>query len=215
MAADLSCLFWGGVDGNMAFDAILPLILFVVVSTITPGGATTLATASGAQFGFWRSVPLMAGIAAGLASLAAASAAGLAGLLLAAPSLQTAMRVVGSAYLLWLAWKITRSGRPTMNATMGVPTRFLGGAGLLWLNPKGWAMTLGAAASFATLASGPLQLALLLGSAFGLAAAVSLSLWCLAGLLLARLLRTERQWRILNALLGLLLAASVIPMWLE
>ncbi len=199
----------------MEFDAILPLVLFVVVSTITPGGATTLATASGVQFGFRRSVPLMAGIAAGLASLAAASAAGLAGLLQAAPSLQTAMRVAGSAYLLWLAWKIARSGPPNMNANMGVPTSFLGGAGLLWLNPKGWAMALGAAASFAALASGPLQLALLLGSAFGLAATVSLSLWCMAGLLLARLLRTERQWRVLNAVLGFLLAASIIPMWLE
>ena len=102
-----------------------------------------------------------------------------------------------------------------MSANMGVPTSFLGGAGLLWLNPKGWAMALGAAASFAALASGPLQLALLLGSAFGLAAAVSLSLWCVAGLLLAQLLRTERQWRVLNAVLGFLLAASIIPMWLE
>jgi len=201
--------------GTMASDTILPLALFVVVSTITPGGATTLATASGVQFGFRRSVPLMAGITVGLASLAAAASAGLAGLLLAAPYLQTAMRLAGSAYLLWLAWKIAGSGPPNLRADMGVPTSFLGGACLLWLNPKGWAMALGAAASFAALASGPLQLAVLLGSAFGLAAAVSLSLWCLAGLLLARLLRTERQWRVLNAGLGLLLVISIIPMWWE
>ena len=199
----------------MAPDAILPLALFVLVATVTPGGATTLATASGAQFGFRRSVPLMAGIAVGLATLAAAAGAGLAGILLAAPSLQTAMRLAGSAYLLWLAWQIARSGPPKLGTEVGVPTSFLGGACLLWLNPKGWAMALGAAASFAVLASGPFQLAVLLGSAFGLAAAVSLSLWCLAGLLLARLLRTERQWRLLNAALGVLLAASVIPMWLE
>ena len=199
----------------MTPDTVLPLALFVLVSTITPGGATTLATASGAQFGFRRSVPLLAGIAVGLASLAAAAAAGLAGLLLAAPSLQTAMRVAGSAYLLWLAWKIASSGPPNLGADMGAPTSFLGGAGLLWLNPKGWAMALGAAASFAALASGPFQLAVLLGSAFGLAAAVSLSLWCLAGLLLARLLRTERQWRVLNAALGLLLVVSIVPMWWE
>ena len=197
------------------YDTILPLALFVVVSTITPGGATTLATASGAQFGFRRSVPLMTGIAMGLASLAAAAAVGLGGLLLGVPSLQTAMRLAGSAYLLWLAWKIARSGPSNLRADMGVPTSFLGGACLLWLNPKGWAMALGAAASFAALASGPLQLAVLLGSAFGLAAAVSLSLWYLAGLLLARLLRTDRQWRVLNAGLGLLLVASILPMWLE
>ena len=199
----------------MASDTILPLAVFVIVATVTPGGATTLATASGAQFGFRRSVPLMAGLAVGLATLAAAAGAGLAGLLLAVPALQTAMRLAGSAYLFWLAWWIARSGPPDLRAEAGVPTSLVGGACLLWLNPKGWAMALGAAASFATLASGPLQLAVLLGSAFGLAAAMSLSLWCMAGLLLARLLRTERQWRALNAALGVLLAASVIPMWRE
>ena len=195
-------------------STILPLALFALVSTITPGGATTLATASGAQFGFRRSVPLMAGIALGLASLAAAAAAGLAGLLLAAPSLQTAMKLVGTIYLLWLAWKIGRSGPPAPKADLARPTGFVAGACLLWLNPKGWAMALGAAASFAVLAASPLGLALLLGSVFGLSAALSLSLWCLAGLMLARLLKTERQWRRLNGALGILLAASIVPMWL-
>jgi len=199
----------------MAPDAIIPLALFVLVATITPGGATTLATASGAQFGFRRSVPLMAGISLGLASLAAAAAAGLASLLLAAPSLQLAMKLAGSAYLVWLAWKIGRSGSPRRGGDLSAPASFVGGACLLWLNPKGWAMALGAAASFAMLAPGPLHLALLLGSAFGLAAALSLSLRCLAGLLLARSLRTERQWRVLNAALGVLLVASIAPMWWE
>ncbi|TIX64054.1 MAG: LysE family translocator, partial [Mesorhizobium sp.] len=54
---------------------------------------------------------------------------------------------------------------------------------------------------------------LLLGAVFGLAAAFSLSLWCVAGTLLARLLKTERQWRALNIALGLLLAASILQMW--
>ncbi len=106
-------------------------------------------------------------------------------------------------------------GIDVLGSKLGTPTTLLGGACLLWLNPKGWAMALGAAASFDALASGPLQLAVLLGLAFGLAAAVSLSLWCLAGLLLARLLRTERQWRVLNAMLGLLLVLSIVPMWWE
>lgn len=195
------------------FETIFPLVLFALVSTSTPGMATALSTASGAQFGFRRSVPLMAGSAAGLASVAAAGAAGLAGLLAAAPSLQLAMKIAGSLYLLWLAWKIGRSGPPNLDVTMARPNSFFGGAGLQWMNPKGWAMGLGAAASFAALANGPLQLALLLGAVFGLAAAVSLAAWCVAGALLARLLRTERQWRVLNIMLGLLLAASIIPMW--
>ena len=198
----------------MAIDDFWPLAAFAVVSTITPGGATTLATASGARFGFRRSVPLMAGIAVGLASLVAAAAAGLAGLLLAEPSLQVAMKATGSAYLAWLAWQVGRSGPPRLGAGPAEPTAFLGGACLLWLNPKGWAMAFGAAASFAALADGPVRLAALLGVVFGAAAAASLSVWCLAGQLLARLLRTDRQWRVLNALLAILLVASILPMWL-
>jgi threonine/homoserine/homoserine lactone efflux protein len=196
-------------------ESIFPLILFALVSTLSPGGATMLATASGAQFGFRRSVPLLAGIAVGLACLAAAAAAGLAGLLLAAPSLQLAMKLAGSAYLAWLAWKIGRSGPPAPKSHLTTPTRFWGGAGLLLLNPKGWAMALGAAASFAMLAHGPLHLALLLGATFGLASALSLSLWCGAGFLLARALTADWQWRLLNGVLGVLLAASILPMWLE
>ncbi|AZO11918.1 MULTISPECIES: LysE family translocator [unclassified Mesorhizobium] len=194
-------------------ETVIPLVLFALVSTSTPGIATTLSTASGAQFGFRRSVPLMAGSAAGLASVAAAGAAGLAGLLTAVPSLQLAMKIAGSIYLIWLALKIGRSGPPNLDVSMARPNSFFGGAGIQWMNPKGWAMGLGAAASFAALADSPVQLALLLGSVFGLAAAFSLSLWCVAGTLLARLLKTERQWRALNIVLGLLLAASILQMW--
>ncbi len=84
---------------------------------------------------------------------------------------------------------------------------------LLWLNPKSWAMTVGAAASFALLASSPSRLALLLGTAFGVAACVSLALWCALGMLLARLFRTPLHWRILNLVMGVLLASSIIPTW--
>lgn len=198
----------------MSLDTLTPLLLFVLVSTISPGGATTLATASGANFGFQRSVPLIGGIAAGLATMAALAGAGLAGLLLAMPSLELAMKAVGSLYLLWLAWQIAGRGAPNLGSGLTTPSSFVGGVWMLWLNPKAWATTIGAAASFAALADGPTRLGLLLGVAFGLSATVSLSLWCVAGLLLARALRTDLQWRILNITLGAVLAASIVPIWL-
>jgi threonine/homoserine/homoserine lactone efflux protein len=192
----------------------VPLFLFVIVSTVTPGGATTLATASGAHFGYRRSLPYMGGIAVALASMAAAAAAGLGGILQAMPTLQLGMKTLGSLYLVWLAVHIGRSGPPLLDAHVRKPTGFASGVWMLWHNPKGWAMTLGAAASFAALAPDPLRLAVLLGLSFGIAASVSLSVWCLAGLMFARLLRTDSQWRILNGTLALLLVMSIIPMWL-
>lgn len=198
----------------MSPAGLAPLLLFVLIATVSPGGATTLATASGATFGYRRSLPLIAGIAVGLASMAAAAAAGLGGVLLALPWLQVAMKLGGSAYLVWLAWQIAGRGAPQRGTGAARPVGFLAGLWMLWHNPKGWAMTMGAAASFASLADGPVRLGLLLGGVFGCFAGLSLSLWAVAGMILGRLLRTDTQWRMLNGLLGLLLAASVLTIWL-
>jgi threonine/homoserine/homoserine lactone efflux protein len=194
-------------------SSIFPLFLFVAVATVTPGGATTLATASGARFGFARSIPLMLGIAMGLAVLAAVAALGLGGLLLAMPALQTIVKALGSAYLLWLAWRIARSEPPNAGNGPARPITLVNGILLLWLNPKSWAMTVAAAASFALLSSSPNRLAMLLGASFGLAACASLALWCALGVVLAGLFRTPRHWRIFNFAMGALLAVSVIPTW--
>ena len=85
-------------------------VLFVVVATVTPGGATTLATASGAQFGLRRSMPLLSGMAVGLATLAGAAASGMSALLQTLPVLELAMKLAGSSYLLWLACRIGGGG---------------------------------------------------------------------------------------------------------
>ena len=76
-------------------------------------------------------------------------------------------------------------------------------------------MTLGAAAAFGSPGSGTGtgQLAGMLGGCFGLAAAASLTLWCTAGAVLARLLRSERRWRTLNGVLAAPLVLSIVPMW--
>jgi len=191
----------------------LPLLLFAAISTFTPGAATTLATASGAHFGFRRSVPLILGAALGLALMAAAAAAGLASILLAWPSLQLAMKALGTAYLVWLAIRIARSGAPNTQRKAAHPTSLLGGLWVLWQNPKAWAMTMGAAASFSALANGPAHLALILSLAFGVTASASLVIWCLTGQILARVLKRDWQWTALNVTLGALLVLSIASMW--
>jgi threonine/homoserine/homoserine lactone efflux protein len=195
-------------------DLLVSLMVFALVATATPGGATTLATASGAQFGFVRSIPLIGGIAIGLASLIAAVGGGLGTVVQSFPALQMGLRIVGSVYLLWLAWTIGRLGAPaSRTGAAASPMGFFKGLLLLWLNPKGWTMALAAASAYAGLADDPVLLASLLGAVFGLTAMLSLTLWCMGGQWLSRVLKTETQWRAVNVALGLLLAASVVPMW--
>ncbi len=66
-------------------ETFYSFVLFAAVATITPGGATTLATASGSRFGYARSLPLIAGIASGLAVLVASAATGLGALVPSVP----------------------------------------------------------------------------------------------------------------------------------
>jgi len=193
---------------------LISAALVAIAMTVTPGPATVLIAAMGARFGFQRSLPLLAGVAVRLAALMAVAAAGLAAVVQAVPVLHVLMNGAGSAYLLWLAWKIGRGGAPTgADATMA-PAGFMSGLVLLWLNPKAWTMALGAGAAYAGLARDPLDVALLLAAVFGAAAALSLSLWCMGGAALGRRLRTARQWQAVNGALGLLTAASVSLLWL-
>ena len=87
-------------------ELAISLLTFAVIATASPGGATTLATASGMRFGLTRSLPLVFGIAVGLASLVGIVAGGLGSLVMSWPALQFWLRLFGSAYLLWLAWTI-------------------------------------------------------------------------------------------------------------
>ena len=189
-------------------------ILFAIASTASPGGATTLATASGVHFGWRRSLPVLCGIAFGLSLLIGATASGLAALLHSLPILALLLKIAGSAYLLWLAINIGRAGAPQSgDGVHDAPYTFFAGMVLLIWNPKAWAMGFGAAAFFAALAADPVSLALIMGATFGAAAMFFLSLWCATGAALARILRTERQWRVLNIMLALLLAATIPPIW--
>jgi threonine/homoserine/homoserine lactone efflux protein len=195
-------------------ELLISHMAFATAATISPGGATTLATASGAQFGFVRSVPLMAGIAVGLATLVGAAALGLGSVTRALPQIELWLRIAGSAYLLWLAWTIGRQGAPGNKSSGPVaPIGFAAGLLLLWANPKGWTMAIAAAGTYARLADNPIALAAILGAVFGVSATLSLSIWCTGGVWLAHIISSETGWRALNVTLALLLAASIVLMW--
>lgn len=196
-------------------DALIPLIVFALVATGSPGGATSLATASGARFGFVRSIPLIAGIALSLAALVAVSGTGLSTTLLALPSLEFAMKAVGSVYLIWLAFVILKAGPPShAELAQTTPIGFVGGALLLIVNPKAWAMAVGVAGSFSSISDNAYTLTLILGGVFVTSAAVSLSIWTLAGSFLARVLTFDWQWHLFNSVMAGLLVMSIVSFWI-
>jgi len=90
----------------ISIEIIIAITLFALVTSITPGPNNIMLTASGANFGFKRTLPHVAGIIFGMMMLNISVGLGLGTIFTQYPFLQQILRVAGSAYLLWLAYKL-------------------------------------------------------------------------------------------------------------
>src|SRR6185437_3529904 len=88
----------------------VPFAIYAFVMSITPGPNNVMLTASGATFGFRRTVPHILGICFGFSAVLLAVCAGLDAIFTRWPELQTVLRWAGAAYLVYLSWRILRAG---------------------------------------------------------------------------------------------------------
>lgn len=195
----------------MGWEVLLALMLFCMVATITPGPNNIMLLSSGATFGLRRTVPHVLGISGGCAVMVLVLGFGVGSIAQRVPSLHTALHVVSTGYLLWLAWRIATS-EPSLEAkgSTGRPLRLIDAAAFQWVNPKAWAMVLGAVASFARpgyfgVDVPTIALVLIM---VGLPCIL---LWAGAGSMLRRFLTQPRLLRAFNIAMAALLAASIIP----
>src|ERR1044072_1483243 len=99
-------------------QSLVGLVGFSLVSAGTPGPNNVLLWASGATFGLRRTLPHVLGTALGIGAMTLAVAAGVGLLVTSIPGLTVLMKLVGSAYLLVLAYRIARA-RSLRGATVG------------------------------------------------------------------------------------------------
>ena len=199
----------------MTLDLLLAFVAFAFVACVTPGPNNVMVLASGANFGFRRSVPHMLGIGFGFAIMVATIGVGLGGLFRAYPVLYDVLRWVGVAYLLYLAWAIARSGAPRKAGAAGDrPLGFVGAAAFQWVNPKGWSMALGAVTTYAP-RDGYLLNVLVVALVFGLVGIPSVGVWAWFGTALGRFLESPVRLRAFNVAMALLLVLSLYPILAE
>ncbi|MCU0829516.1 MAG: LysE family translocator [Tabrizicola sp.] len=134
----------------MTYELLIALLGFAFVTSVTPGPNNMMLLASGVNFGFRRTVPHMLGISLGHALMVFLVGLGLAGVFKAWPPALTVLKVASVAYMLWLAWKIAHAGAPGEGRVKPEPMTFLQAAAFQWVNPKAWAMALGAVSAYVT-----------------------------------------------------------------
>lgn len=192
---------------------LLPLAIFATVTSITPGPNNILLTASGANFGFRRTVPHMIGISIGFLSLIIVSGLGVGALVAATPWLHSALKVVGAGYLVWLAWQLARAGASD-SMSRARPMRFHEAALFQYVNPKAWMMAVGAIAAFTTPGGNyALELALI-ALIFTIINLPCVSLWALFGVGIGRFLTDDRARLIFNLVMAGLTVVSALLLFI-
>lgn len=194
------------MDSNVFMSAAM----FAVVTSFTPGPNNAMLLASGVNYGFRRTLPHILGITIGYAVMFAAVAMGVGQIFAAEPRLYAALQVFSVVYMLWLAWKIANAGDAKGDASRE-PLTFLQAALFQWINPKGVAIAIAAAANFLkpeSLAYDlPIMLALIL-----FVSLTSASTWALFGQGVSGLLGSARRRQVFNWTMAVLLVASLWPL---
>ena len=199
----------------MTISLIFSLTIFLFIAAITPGPNNLLLTSSGANVGFKGSLKLMAGIMLGMQCVLLSSAFGVAALLIIYPALHIGLKIVGSAYLLWLAWKTATSSYQRLDIPAKTPQAvswFQGGL-LQFLNPKAWMMGLGAVGSFSLSGDAYFSSVIALSFVMVIVNFVAGIVWILGGTLISLFLQSRRSWFVFNISMGILTALCVPLIW--
>ena len=182
---------------------LLPLMSYCLVMSATPGPNNVMLATTGANFGGRGALPAILGIQAGLFVQTMLMCAGLGSVFIAWPMAQPALRIAGSLYLVFLAWKLSGAAAGGPQAPRAVS--FLQAALFQALNPKSWIKAITMASVFMPVGHSPLVNALLMALVGTLVGAPCNLMWAWFGVSIRRWLTDPASQRIFNVTMAAIL----------
>lgn len=192
----------------------IALVLFLFPLAYSPGPGNLFFAANGARFGFRATIPANIGyhIATWLVTLAIGY--GFASTLDRFPEFFLMLKIAGSVYVLWIAWKLFKAGAFEGSETAR-PATFVDGIVLLVFNPKAYVIIALMFTQFLRQSDGDgFGAVVLITTVFTLNNFLAFSLWILIGDRIAGFFRTPESARKLNMIFGAILAAVAVWMLL-
>lgn len=181
----------------------LAMFGFSLAMSISPGPVNMVIVSSGANYGFGRTMPFVSGATIGFTLLLAAIAFGFYQLLETYPAFLRYLAVVGSAYVIYMGYKVASAAGADLALTERPRPRFHEGFLLQWLNPKAWVACVSGVALFSSPEGhGNLMTFIVI---YFLVCYASLALWAVAGDKIRQVLGTENRMQIFNRVMGGLL----------
>jgi threonine/homoserine/homoserine lactone efflux protein len=189
------------------------LFAFCTAMSFSPGPNTTLSTALAANHGLRRALRFCLAVPAGWVLLMLGCGLGLGALILGMPVLRWGVKLLGVAYMLWLAWKLSSAAQLAQVDARKLDISFLAGMGMQFLNIKAWMLALTLTAGWVVNAAGAPaanpgeRLAIVCAVMLAFAFASNFT-YALVGSLLRQFLAQGRRLLWFNRLMALVLVAT-------
>ena len=194
------------MDGS----TLISFATFAMVAAFTPGPNNVMLAASGANFGFRRTLPHIFGILVGFCGLVVAAGLGLATLFAMMPWLYDMLKVISVLFLCYLAWKIGSAGRAVTKDT-DRPLSFFQAASFQLINPKAVTVIISSVTAYTSTAENVSAEVTMLLVVFAAVTICATCTWAVFGTAIAYLLTSQTRLRQFNITMALLLVASLLP----
>ena len=190
-------------------ELIPSIFLFAAIAAFTPGPNNIMLMASGLNFGLRASMPHLLGICVGFPVMVILIGPGLGFIFARYPACHLVIKIIGLAYLFYLAWRIAQTSAGEDEG--GRALTFWQAALFQWVNARGWIMASSAIAAYTSAGDGMYSQILIISLIFFSMTLPAVTLWLLFGAALQKRLKSRRQRRIFNLSMASLLILSVTP----
>jgi len=196
------------------YPQLIPLIFFTVAAAFTPGPNNIIGSYSGFNFGIKKSLPLILGVTFGYTILITLAASGLNIIFSAYPMLKTIIKVIGSIFLIYLAYKISFQNK-IKEKTIKNPVKFIDTFIFQFINPKGVFAAITSISLFVELGENYTYHSMIVILVSFFCAITSITSWCLLGKFLRRFAKNKKFIQRFNYSMSFSLIVCVILIYLK
>jgi threonine/homoserine/homoserine lactone efflux protein len=192
----------------------IPLLLFALSASLTPGPNNIMIMDSGMHFGIQKSIPHYLGICLGFPVMFLMVALGLGAIFTEYAWIKQLLKILGSIYMLYLSWQILTSSSKVNVNYIRKPFHFLQAVIFQWINPKAWLMAISTISIF-TLSNNYINNAIIISVVYFLMCIPCVGIWLLFGKFLQRILTKDSHRIWFNIMMALALVGSIAMIWLD
>ena len=192
---------------------LLSLSLFMLGTSCSPGPNNIVASYSGFNFGVIKTFPHMLGVIFGFTSVVCVLNFGLINIFKLYPLIQEILKISGSIFLVYLAYKIAFSKNIKENKKEN-PVKFLETFFFQFLNPKGVIVAIIIVSTYVESGSNFVNYSFWVILVSFICALISITFWTFVGKFFRRFATNEKFIKVFNYVMSFLLLACIVTFYL-